>query len=70
MGNRFSRDFERVLGDEQARGRRRRRIITEQGASHALEDPGVACKPAAGIEARRQRAHTIEGDAPVCGSHA
>jgi hypothetical protein len=70
MANRFSGDFERVLGDEESRGRRRGRIVAEQRASHALEDPRVARKPAAGIEARREGADAIEGDAPVGGSHA
>ena len=50
--------------------RRRGRIVAERCASHALEDRCVASEPAAGIEARRKRAHSIEGDPPVCGSHA
>ena len=70
MGNRFSSDFQRVLRDEQSRGSRRRRIVAEQRASHAFEDPRVARKPAAGIEARRKRQYAVEGDAPVGGSHA
>src|SRR5262249_36985889 len=69
MGNGFSGEFERILGDEQAYGRPCRRIVAEQRASHALKDPEVARKPAAGIEARRKRTHTIEGDAPVRRSH-
>src|SRR5215470_7685510 len=69
MGNGCSGEFECVLGDKQTCGGRCRRIVAEQRASHALKDPGVARKPATGIEARRKGTHTVEGNAPVRRSH-
>ena len=46
---------------------RRGRIVAEQGAPDALQDVGVPCKPAASIEARRERTNAVQRIRPCVG---
>ena len=44
--------------------------IGEQDVTGSREDVNVASHPSHGVEARREGTYTIDGDAPVCWTHA